>query len=147
MRLAAPYIQDFLYRGESSERLGLEWLERDVDPGILGPRQLSDGTIRLTCLATLLLKPTQMQPSIILIDEPELGLHPFALTLLAEMLQAASASRQVVVSTQSADLISEFDVKHVITVDRRDGDRSSTDRTSLNCANGWRNTPSATSGG
>ena len=121
VRLAAPYIEDFLYREESSERLGLEWLERDVDPGFLGPRQLSDGTIRLTCLATLLLQPTQMQPSMILIDEPELGLHPFALTLLAELLQAASASRQVVVSTQSADLVSEFDVKHVITVDRRDG--------------------------
>ena len=121
VRLAAPYIEDFLYREGSRERIGLEWLERDVEPGILGPRQLSDGTIRLTCLATLLLQPTQMQPPTILIDEPELGLHPFALTLLAELLVAASASRQIVVSTQSADLVSEFDAKHVITVDRRNG--------------------------
>ncbi|MDE0040129.1 MAG: AAA family ATPase [Gammaproteobacteria bacterium] len=121
VRLAAPYIEDFLYRGEASERLGLEWLEKDVDPGILGPRQLSDGTIRLICLATLLLQPTQMQPSTILIDEPELGLHPFALTLLAELLEAASASRQILVSTQSADLVNEFEAKHIITVGRRDG--------------------------
>ena len=121
VRLAAPYIEDFVYRREPGERVGLEWLERDVEPGILGPRQLSDGTIRLTCLATLLLQPTQMQPPTILIDEPELGLHPFALTLLAELLEAASASRQIVVSTQSADLVSEFDAKHVIAVGRRDG--------------------------
>ena len=121
VRLAAPYIEDFLYRGESGERVGLEWLERDVEPGILGPRQLSDATIRLTCLATLLLQPIQMQPSTILIDEPELGLHPFALTLLAELLEAASASRQVLVSTQSVDLLNEVRPEAVVVTERSDG--------------------------
>ena len=127
VRLAAPYIEDFLYRQEPSERVDLEWLEKDVEPGVLGPRQLSDGTIRLTCLATLLLQPIHMQPPTILIDEPELGLHPFALTLLAEMLESASASRQIVVSTQSADLVGELDAEHIVTVGRRDG-RSEFDR-------------------
>ena len=128
VRLAAPYLEDFLYREEPGERVELEWLQRDVESGrTFGPRQLSDGTIRFTCLATLLLQPVHMRPSIILIDEPELGLHPFALTLLAELLQAASEARQIVVSTQSADLVSEFEAKHVITVGRRDG-RSEFDR-------------------
>ncbi len=62
-----------------------------------------------------------MQPSTILIDEPELGLHPFALTLLAELLEAASASRQVVVSTQSVDLLNEMRPEAVVVTERSDG--------------------------
>lgn len=99
----------------------LEWSHADDPDSVLGPFQLSDGTLRFVCLATLLLQPTDLQPGVILIDEPELGLHPYALTLLAEMLQHASDERQIIVSTQSADLVNELDPKDVVVVDRKDG--------------------------
>ena len=122
VRLAAPFFGGFVYRKDVDERMELEWHHVDDVDTPLGPLQLSDGTLRFMCLATLLLQPTAMQPRLILIDEPELGLHPVALTLLAEMLQSASEARQVIVSTQSADLVSEFRPEEVVVVDRRDGE-------------------------
>ena len=121
MRQAAPFIDDLLYREDVGERVALECLEKDVEPGVLGPRPLTDGTIRFICLATLLLQPVQMQPSTILIDEPELGLHPAALSVLAAHLDRASEARQVIVSTQSVDLLSEMQPDHVVVVERYDG--------------------------
>ena len=99
----------------------IEWFHTDDPDTVLGPRQLSDGTLRFICLSTLLLQPVELQPGLILVDEPELGLHPFAVTLLAEMLQRASDSRQIIVSTQSADLVSELDPEDVLVVDRKEG--------------------------
>ncbi len=120
--LALPFLDDFVYRDEPGEHVALEWLERHDDEGrVCGPRQLSDGTIRFICLATLLLQPIHMQPSTILIDEPELGLHPFAITLLGEMLAAASESRQLIVSTQSVDLLNELRPEDVVVAERKDG--------------------------
>ena len=119
VRLAAPYIEDFLYREEPGERVDLEWLETGLEKGrTFGPRQLSDGTIRFTCLATLLLQPVHMQPSTILIDEPELGLHPAAISILAELLSRASEARQVIVSTQSVDLLNEMRPEDVVVTER-----------------------------
>lgn len=121
VRLAAPYIEDFLYREEPNESVDLEWLECGLEHGrIFGPRQLSDGTIRFTCLATLLLQPVQMRPSTILIDEPELGLHPAAITILAALLSRASETRQVIVSTQSVDLLNEMRPDEIVVAERRD---------------------------
>ena len=134
VRLAAPFFGDFVYRKDADEKMQLEWFSSSDSDSVLGPQQLSDGTLRFISLATLLLQPTELQPELIMIDEPELGLHPFALTLLAEMLQDASHTRQVIVSTQSADLVSEFDPEDVVVVDRKedastftrvDGERSS----------------------
>ena len=122
VRLAAPFFGDFVYRRDVGERMELEWFEADDPDTVLGPRQLSDGTLRFISLATLLLQPTQLRPQLILIDEPELGLHPHTLTLLAEMLQHASDERQVIVSTQSADLVSEFEPEDVVVVDRKHGE-------------------------
>lgn len=121
VRLAAPFIDDLLYREDVGERVALEWLQKDIEPGVLGPRQLSDGTIRFICLATLLLQPVQMQPSTILIDEPELGLHPAAVSVLAAHLDRASEARQVIVATQSVDLLSEMQPDHVVVVERCNG--------------------------
>ena len=121
VRLAAPFFGDFVYRRDLAESMDVEWFEADDPDTVLGPRQLSDGTLRFICLATLLLQPVELQPELILIDEPELGLHPYALTLLAEMLQHASDSRQIIASTQSADLVSELDPEDVVVVDRKDG--------------------------
>ena len=121
VRLAAPFFENFVYRRDVGEDMELEWFQGDDPDTVLGPRQLSDGTLRFICLSTLLLQPVELQPDLILIDEPELGLHPYALTLLAEMLQHASDSRQVVASTQSADLVSELDPEDVVVVDRKEG--------------------------
>ena len=121
-RLAAPFLGDLIYRREVGERMDLEWSHVDDPDTPLGPLQFSDGTLRFLCLATLLLQPTELQPQVILVDEPELGLHPLALASLAEMLRAASEARQVIVSTQSADLVSEFEPEDVVVVNRRDGE-------------------------
>ena len=122
VRLAAPFFGDFIHRQhkDADEQIELEWCQADDPDSVLGPFQLSDGTLRFICLATLLLQPPDFQPGLILIDEPELGLHPAALTLLAEMLQHASDERQVIVSTQSADLVSELGPEDIVVVDRKD---------------------------
>ena len=117
IRLAAPFFGDFVYREEVGENLELDWFGKGAAGTVFGPRQLSDGTLRFICLATLLLQPPQLQPGLILIDEPELGLHPFALVLLAELLQYASDARQIIVSTQSADLVNELDPSDVVVAD------------------------------
>ena len=136
VRLAAPFFGDFVYREDKDigENMELEWFHADDLDTVLGPRQISDGTLRFICFATLLLQPTVLQPTVILIDEPELGLHPSALTLLAEMLQHAGDARQVVVATQSVDLVSEFEPEDVVVVDRKGGASTFTrlDGTELN---------------
>ena len=122
VRLAAPFFGDFVYRRDAPERIELEWFEADDPDTVRGPRQLSDGTLRFICLATLLLQPTELQPELVLVDEPELGLHPFALGLVAEMLAQASEARQVIVSTQSSDLVGELAPQHVVIVSRKAGE-------------------------
>lgn len=121
VRMVAPFLGDFVYREEPGERVELEWFQRDDPDTPYGPRQLSDGTLRFICLATLLLQPDQFQPDTILIDEPELGLHPYALSVLVGMLRQASELRQVIVSTQSVELINEFRPEDVVVVGRREG--------------------------
>jgi predicted ATPase len=81
--------------------------------------QLSDGTLRFIALTTALLQPNP--PATILLDEPELGLHPYALNLLAALLKKAATQTQVIVSTQSASLLDNFEAEDVIVVEREDG--------------------------
>ncbi len=122
VRIAAPFFGDFVYRKDVEERVELEWYHRDDRDTPLGPGQISDGLLRFVCVATVLLQPPELQPDPIMIDEPELGLHPSALTLLAEMVRGASQARRVILSTQSADLVSEFDPEEVVVVNRRNGE-------------------------
>ena len=123
VRLAAPFLDDFVHREDPGGRMELEWFHRDVGRDTpFGPRQLSDGTLRYICLAALLNQPEHLQPDPIIVDEPELGLHPHTLALLAETLKQVSSSRQIIVSTQSADLVSELAPEDVVTVERRDGE-------------------------
>jgi predicted ATPase len=121
VRMVAPFFGGFVYRSDPGERIELEWFEADDADTPLGVRQMSDGTLRFICLATLLLQPPELRPDTILIDEPELGLHPYALAVVASLLQQAAETRQLVVSTQSIELINEFQPEDVIVVDRRDG--------------------------
>lgn len=119
IQLAAPFFDDFLLRDslDNPDETLLEWRQKGSDYP-LHPSQISDGTLRFICLATALLQP--IPPSTILLDEPELGLHPFALSLLAEMIKKASLKTQVIVATQSASLINHFDAQDIIVIEQKD---------------------------
>jgi predicted ATPase len=116
----APFFEDFDLRPDplAADRIQLEWREKGSDD-YLNAHALSDGTLRFICLATLLLQPSP--PSLVLIDEPELGLHPFAITQLAAMLQSAATRTQVLVGTQSVTLMNQLDPADIIVVDRVEG--------------------------
>ena len=121
IRLIAPFFEDFRLRPEErggEEKVRLEWLQKGSDFPFQ-PSHLSDGTLRFICLATALLQPKP--PSTIVIDEPELGLHPHALEILAGLLSKAADKTQIIVSTQSAPLLSQFDPADVVVVNRHDG--------------------------
>jgi predicted ATPase len=83
--------------------------------------ELSDGTLRFICLATVLLQPKELMPAAVIIDEPELGLHPFAVAVLGGLMKSAAVENQLIISTQSVELVNEFDVEDLIVVDKRGG--------------------------
>jgi predicted ATPase len=120
IRLVAPFFDDFVLRPtpENPNKIKLEWHEKQSDD-YFDASYFSDGTLRFICLATLLLQP--QLPSLVIIDEPELGLHPYAINLLADMLQSAATKTQVIVSTQSVPLVDQFQPEDVIVVERVNG--------------------------
>ncbi len=118
IRSVAPFFDGFNLspRKLNEEEIRLRWIEKGSD-AYFNAYDLSDGTLRFMALATLLLQPDL--PKTIIIDEPELGLHPFAINKLAAMMkQAAAKGSQVLVSTQSVNLIDNFEPEDIITVDR-----------------------------
>ncbi|MDR2093131.1 MAG: AAA family ATPase [Azoarcus sp.] len=121
IQLVAPFFGDFHLRPTvgNSEKIQLEWTEKGQDVPFPASA-LSDGTLRFICLATVLLQPEEFMPAVILIDEPELGLHPFAIAVLAEMMKSASQDRQLIVSTQSVELVNEFDAEDLIVADKQE---------------------------
>ena len=123
VRLAAPFFDDFKLRPvpANPDLIQLEWRQKDSDYPFLA-NQLSDGTLRFICLATALLQPGP--PTTMLFDEPELGLHPYALTLLGNLFKQATEKpgKQVIISTQSAPLLNEFSPEDVIIVERHQGE-------------------------
>ena len=98
----------------------LRWRHRASDR-IYGPHQLSDGTLRAIALITVLLQPKEDLPNLIVIDEPELGLHPVGMELIAELIRAVSLHCQVIVSTQSATMLDFFDPEQVVVVEDAKG--------------------------
>jgi len=103
--------------------------EKKVLTRIFNAHTLSDGTLRFMCLATLLLQPDL--PSTILIDEPELGLHPYAITFFAALLRSAATQTQVIVSTQSVPLVNQFGPDDIVVVDREDKQSTFTRHTKI----------------
>ncbi len=117
IKLVVPQFQDFILEPNKVGNVMLKWRDNSASDYIFLPNQFSDGSIRFIALATLLLQPKQTMPSVIIIDEPELGLHPYAITQLAEMIKEASNSAQVVIATQSPYLIDEFAANDIIVVE------------------------------
>ena len=115
----APYFSDFYFNVSPADTLRLQWRDKYSEM-IYGPNDLSDGTIRFIALVTLFMQP--VLPSVVVIDEPELGLHPVAIQKLAGLMSAASKKGcQIIAATQSADLIGNFSPENVMTVDQEDG--------------------------
>jgi predicted ATPase len=119
VRQIAPFFDEFRLAPSklNQERIRLEWKEKG-SYAYFDAASLSDGTLRLICLATLLLQPDL--PSVVLLDEPEPGLHPAAVTLLADLLSSAATRTQIVVATQSVTLVNHFSPETVWAVDRED---------------------------
>ncbi|MBI4946709.1 MAG: AAA family ATPase [Bacteroidetes bacterium] len=115
----APFFNRFDLKpdGGSPPAINLKWLEKGSD-SYFDANHLSDGTLRFICLATLLLQPEP--PSTIIIDEPELGLHPSAIQKLSSMIKSASVKTQIIVSTQSIHLVDQFSADDIIVVERED---------------------------
>jgi predicted ATPase len=118
----APFFDDFHLEplALNPETIKLEWRHKNSDQ-YLDASSFSDGTLRFIALATLFLQPVELRPSVILVDEPELGLHPYAIELLASLIKQASKDTQVIAATQSPLLLDYFEPEDVLVADRVDG--------------------------
>jgi len=117
----APFFKDFELKPMelNDEQIVLRWSQKGCDD-IFSPSQLSDGTLRFICLATLLLQPSELQPATIIIDEPELGLHPYAIIIFSELVKKVAVEKQIIIATQSVELLDNFNAEDVIVVDRNE---------------------------
>ena len=123
IRLVAPFFDDFVLipKTETNEKsILLNWKDRDSEH-LFGPHQLSDGTLRAMALIALLLQPEEELPPLIVLDEPEIGMHPYAIEVLASLIRSASVHRPLIVATQSVALINCFEPEDIIVVNRQDG--------------------------
>ena len=122
VRLAAPFFDDFALEPSAlnEDKILLEWRHAGSD-AYFDASSLSDGSLRFIALAALLLQPQALRPSIVLLDEPEIGLHPYAITLLSSLIEQASAETQVILATQSSLLLDHFEPQDVLVADRVEG--------------------------
>ncbi len=121
LRLIAPFFSDFDLEpaGPNKKDIILNWKDSGSDQ-VFGSHQLSDGTLRAMCLVTLLMQPEDELPGLIIVDEPELGLHPYALNVIAALFKKAAHHTQVLISTQSSSFLNSFDLNDVVVVNRED---------------------------
>ena len=122
IRLAAPFFDDFalMPTAMNEDMIRLVWKHVDSD-SYFDASSLSDGTLRFMAMTTLLLQPEEFLPSVILVDEPELGLHPYAITLFCSLVKAASVRAQVVIATQSSLILDHFEPEDILVAKRRQG--------------------------
>jgi predicted ATPase len=118
----APFFDDFYLEplALNPDTIKLEWRHKRFDQ-YFDASSFSDGTLRFIALATLFLQPVELRPSVILVDEPELGLHPYAIELLAAMIRQASLETQVIIATQSSLLLDQFKPEDILVADRVEG--------------------------
>lgn len=117
IRQIAPFFAGFRLNPLRGKRdlIRLEWKQDGLYDTYMDAQDLSDGTLRMICLVTLLMQPDV--PAVVLIDEPELGLHPAALSLFCSLVKRASRNSQIILSTQSIDIINQFSANDVIVCD------------------------------
>jgi predicted ATPase len=115
----APFFDDFILAPDSlnPETIRLVWKHASSDK-YFNASSLSDGTLRFIALATLFLQPIPFRPSVILVDEPELGLHPYAIAWFALLVKQISSTTQVILSTQSGLLLDQFEPEDVLVAER-----------------------------
>jgi predicted ATPase len=126
IRYVMPQFGDFSLEPQelNPANILLNWHERS-DGYLFGPHQISDGALRFMALATLLFQPPERLPKIIIIDEPELGLHPQAIDLLGGMIRAAGGHTQIIAATQSPRLLDSFDCENILVAERDNIDNCS----------------------
>jgi predicted ATPase len=100
--------------------IALNW-RKDGTDYLFGPHQISDGSVRAMAIMTLCLQPEADLPDIIILDEPELGLHPYGLEIIAGLIRAASHTSQVIVATQSQAFLEHFQPSEIVVVESRGG--------------------------
>ena len=120
-----PQFQDF-YLEPVNKFISLRWKDHSITDYRFNAYQFSDGSIRFIALAALLLQPAHLMPNVIILDEPELGLHPYAITQLAEMIKDASLHAQIIIATQSKDLVDHFDMNDISVIEMDKGTQSTT---------------------
>lgn len=120
IRLVLPFFDEFVIR-KNVELVELEWFQKGQPDTPLKAHLLSDGSLRFICLMVLLLQPLELLPDTILIDEPELGLHPYAIAILADVIKQVAEEKQVIISTQSVTLVNYFEPNDVVVVNQKDG--------------------------
>ena len=118
----APFFDDFQLAPQrlNLDKIRLEWRHIGTD-AYFDTSSLSDGSLRFIALTTLLLQPEELKPSTILLDEPELGLHPRAITMLASLIKQVSVNKQIILATQSSLLLDHFQPEDVLVANRIDG--------------------------
>lgn len=136
LRQSLPFFGGFFYRETTEQQVELEWFDIRFPHTPLKGHLLSDGSLRLMCLTILLLHPEPGTDTII-VDEPELGLHPWAISKLAAMVRMAAGHRQVIIATHSADLIDEFTPSDIVVVDRAPDSRSNVHRLDADALKDW----------
>ena len=123
VRYIMPTFHDFFLEPQilNPQWIKLQWLEKGNREYVFGPEHFSDGTLRFIALATLFLQPPELLPQAIFVDEPELGLHPQAVDVLASMVQKATKETQVIMATQSPRLLDSFDYRDIIVAEKDKG--------------------------
>ena len=117
-----PQFRDFVLETVRENYLYLNWRDTSGSDYLFGPDQLSDGSLRFMALTSLLLQPPQIMPKVIVIDDPELGLHPAAVAELAGMVHSASQYAQILLATQSTRLVDEFSPEQIVIIERERGE-------------------------
>jgi predicted ATPase len=121
LRTAYPGFRDITIPGEGGDgKVVLRWYEEPYAKDGVSVNLLSDGTLKFLCLIAILMTPAP--PPLICIDEPELGLHPDWIKLVAEMMQSAAARTQLIVATHSPQIVAKLDPEQVIVTEKENGE-------------------------
>jgi len=127
VRRVMPQFRDFILEplSDNERYVRLNWRDAWGNDYLFGPDQLSDGSLRFMALAALFLQPPQLMPEVLVVDEPELGLHPAAIVELAGMVRIAAQNSQVLLATQSPRLVDEFSPEQLLIVEFDEKERCS----------------------